>query len=165
MLLQWESFQTWMKATSHITKGKNVFLGTHCQICLSCEINQVAVCAAFCLNMLTSSNQNPSLSDSMSCRAKAVVRERGLCDVGHCFPAALFHTWNLVLGFPLPRWQVLFCSILQDIPLPDADHWLIGNVRVWLMSLCQIVPLSFLHQVHDPKCKITRAHIFNTWSP
>lgn len=62
----------------HIAKGKNVSLRTHCQIHLSCEINQIAVCAAFCWNMFFSSNPNPSLSDSMSCRDKAMVKKKFL---------------------------------------------------------------------------------------
>lgn len=157
---KWDSLQTWTKAITHITKGENVFRRTRCQIRLSCEITWSAAGAAFCLNMFISSRQNLSLSESTSRR----VRQRGL------WSWALFFCWpfshlRLTLGFPLPVWDMLFCSVLQDVLLPDADHWLVGNVRVWLMSLCQIVPWCFLHKVHDPKGKVRRACIFSTSSP
>lgn len=98
----------------------------------------------------------------MACRSKAVVRERVLwCWAQFCWA---FSHLEFDAGFSFTKWQVLFCSNSQDILLPDADLWLIGNVRIWLMSLYQIVPLCFLHKVHDPKCKITGAHISNIWS-
>lgn len=111
------------------------------------------MCAVLCLKMLylnqawvfqTAHHADPKLWS-----------ERGFCDVGCCSPVALFHTWSLILGFLLPRRQVLFCFILQGILLPDADGWLIGNISVWWMFLCQIVPLCFLHKVHEPKYEIT----------
>ena len=89
-------------------------------------------------------------------RTKAVLAEKGFWMLGTAFRIELFLSRSITLGFSLPRRQVLFCFILQDILLPNADHCLTRNVSVWLMPLCHIVPLSFLHGLHGQINKITR---------
>lgn len=117
--------QTWTKAITHTTKGEIVFRRTHCQIRPSCEITWRAAGAAFCLNVLLSPRQNPSLSDSTS----RGVRQRVLWSWA-LFYCCTFSHLGLTESFPLPRREALFCSVLQDIFLPDADRRLIGNVSV-----------------------------------
>lgn len=131
-------------------KGKN---WTHCQIHLSCEINQIAVCAAFCLNMLFSSNPNPTLSDSVSCRNKAMVRKKFLwffAPFSCCTFANLEFDCDFLYEagrfFSAPSCRTSFFLML----IAGSS----GMLGAWLMFL--IVPLCFLNKVHVTKCKVAR---------